>query len=265
MKLKFKRTNETIILNKKRTLYRIKTLVDFGNIKAGTKGGYVEFDENLSHDGLCWIADKAMAYGHSRVSGNGLLKDRAVIKDYVCVHGNGIVCGEAYLNKSVHVFDNGAVGGQSFLTGAATVSGNAVVYCTTLDGIRRFPNMQGLSIITDSARLEERGRLKGSATLRGNTLVRGHAFLTDRVVAGGNIVIGGAVHISDDVQLLGTVSLGGSCRLRGKVAICGKPGGLRIAGPSLLLCNTMVYGRGELYGIHLSGDEFYFATEKEAA
>lgn len=47
-------TNDTINLAG-RTLYRIKALRDFGNVKKGDLGGYVEKEENLSHNGSAWV------------------------------------------------------------------------------------------------------------------------------------------------------------------------------------------------------------------
>lgn len=34
-----------------RRLFRIRALIDFGNVKAGDLGGYVEKEENLSQEG----------------------------------------------------------------------------------------------------------------------------------------------------------------------------------------------------------------------
>ena len=36
---------------------------DFGNIKKGDFGGYVESEKNLSHEGNCWVYDGAKVYG----------------------------------------------------------------------------------------------------------------------------------------------------------------------------------------------------------
>ncbi|MDE5977041.1 MAG: hypothetical protein K2G70_01045 [Turicibacter sp.] len=35
------------------TLYRIRALRDFGDVKQGDVGGYIEKEENLSHEGYC--------------------------------------------------------------------------------------------------------------------------------------------------------------------------------------------------------------------
>ena len=45
------------------TLHRIKALRNFGDVKAGDIGGWIESEKNLSHDGLCWVYDKASDVG----------------------------------------------------------------------------------------------------------------------------------------------------------------------------------------------------------
>ena len=46
------------------TLRRIKSLIDFSDVKKGELGGFIEKEENLSHGGDAWV------YGNARVSGN---------------------------------------------------------------------------------------------------------------------------------------------------------------------------------------------------
>ena len=73
---KYKLTNEYIIyLGKK--FCQIKALKNFGNVKAGELGGYIEKEDNLSQYDNAWV------YGDTRVF------DEAIVKD------NAMVCGEA--------------------------------------------------------------------------------------------------------------------------------------------------------------------------
>lgn len=51
-------------------LYRIEALKDFGDVKAGDLGGYIEREDNLSHDGNAWVYDNAMVGDNARVYGN---------------------------------------------------------------------------------------------------------------------------------------------------------------------------------------------------
>ena len=73
------------------TLHRIKALIDFGDVKAGELGGYVEKETNLSQYGDAWV------YRHAQVFGNAWVRDNA------CVCGNGIVYGNAWLCGNAQV------------------------------------------------------------------------------------------------------------------------------------------------------------------
>ena len=61
-----------------RKLFQIKALVSFGDVTAGDLGGYIEKEENLSHDGDAWV------YGNARVYGDALIYSDA---DYICFKG----------------------------------------------------------------------------------------------------------------------------------------------------------------------------------
>ena len=76
---KYKLTQEFITIHG-HTLYRIEALHDFGDVKKGEKGGFIESEENLSHDGTAWVAGeakvagKAMVYGEARVYGEATVR-----------------------------------------------------------------------------------------------------------------------------------------------------------------------------------------------
>ena len=77
---KFKLTSEFIVDISGVKLFRIKALIEFGNVKAGDLGGYIEKEENLSHMGNAGVSGNARVSGYARVSGNG---------DYAYAHGFG--------------------------------------------------------------------------------------------------------------------------------------------------------------------------------
>ncbi len=68
MQRKYEFTGETKFApDKMTTLYRIKAIRDFGEVKAGDFGGWLEDEENLSHEGNAWVADEAMVCYDARV------------------------------------------------------------------------------------------------------------------------------------------------------------------------------------------------------
>lgn len=74
MNKKYELTDETQEWNG-RTLHRIRALADFGDVKAGELGGWIEKEENLSHNGNAWVYGDAQVCNNARVYGNaGIFK-----------------------------------------------------------------------------------------------------------------------------------------------------------------------------------------------
>ena len=52
------------------TLKRIRATMEFGIVKIGDLGGWIEKEENLSHEGKAWVYGDAEVYGYAEVFGN---------------------------------------------------------------------------------------------------------------------------------------------------------------------------------------------------
>ena len=63
---KYELTDESILIDGC-SIYRIKALKDFGRVKAGDLGGFVEREKNLSHEGDCWVCGDAQVFENARV------------------------------------------------------------------------------------------------------------------------------------------------------------------------------------------------------
>ena len=75
------------------TLYRIQALKDFSNVMAGDKGGWVEKESNLSHEGDAWIYGDAKVYEDAIVYGNAMIYGNAKVHGNAQVYGNEKVSG----------------------------------------------------------------------------------------------------------------------------------------------------------------------------
>ncbi|HIC0258176.1 TPA: hypothetical protein ACWZRV_001084 [Streptococcus agalactiae] len=62
-----------------KTLFRIKALISFKDIRKGEIGGYVEAERNLSQSGNAWVT------GNARVSGNAWVETS---NDYIVFKNN---------------------------------------------------------------------------------------------------------------------------------------------------------------------------------
>ncbi|MCZ2159157.1 hypothetical protein NPX99_07845 [Bartonella sp. 220] len=97
------------------TLYRIRALRDFGNVKAGDRGGFIEKEENLSHEGNCWVAGNAWVFNDAHVYGNAKVLGSARIKPKARVYDNAVICGASKIHGSVY--------GSAQVTGYHTIRG----------------------------------------------------------------------------------------------------------------------------------------------
>ena len=125
---KFELTSEFITNIFGTKLFRIKALIEFGNVKAGELGGFVEKEENLSQDGNAWVYDNARVYGDARVYGNACVCGDARVYSNACVCGNARVCDNARVYGNAWVYGNACVCGDAWVYDSARVYGDACVY-----------------------------------------------------------------------------------------------------------------------------------------
>jgi hypothetical protein len=92
MEKKYRLLEDDTITVSGRVLHRIEALRDFVYVKKGDKGGYVESEDNLSHEGSCWVADNALVCTNARVSGNAYVFGNA------CILGNAQISGGMITN-----------------------------------------------------------------------------------------------------------------------------------------------------------------------
>ena len=70
---KFEFTGETKTISlffRTATLHRIRAVAEFGLVKIGDLGGWIEKEENLSHEGKAWVCGDAEVCGDAKVWGN---------------------------------------------------------------------------------------------------------------------------------------------------------------------------------------------------
>ena len=70
---------ESKIIRNNKILYRIEALKDFGSVKAGAWGGFIESEYNLSQDGNCWIFWHAKVWGNIQITGDSIICGRSNI------------------------------------------------------------------------------------------------------------------------------------------------------------------------------------------
>lgn len=138
---KYELTEETIYVNG-HALHRIKALKGFGDVKKGDLGGYVETEDNLSHEGNCWIYDSAKAFGNARVSGNAKILNVAIVFGNARIYDNAVISEFAQVWNSAEVF------------GYARVFGHAKVYMVS--EVYGHSNIHGNAILSKYERIDDK-------------------------------------------------------------------------------------------------------------
>lgn len=106
MEKKYILTRNDIIKYNGHILYRIQAVKSFDKVKKGDLGGYVESEDNLSHEGNAWVKDDAWVFGDAFVADNSL------------VYGNAVIGGSARIGHSAKIY------GEAFIAGDAIIETN---------------------------------------------------------------------------------------------------------------------------------------------
>ena len=134
MNKKYELLKDDYIEYKGKTLYRIKALRDFGYIKKGELGGYIQSENNLSHEGDCWvygnacIYDNAKVYDNARVFDNAFVYDNAKVSGYACIYDNAKVYENARVYEHARVYGYAEVYGDSCIRGNVNIHGKTLIH-----------------------------------------------------------------------------------------------------------------------------------------
>lgn len=120
---KYEFTGEVKSIDEK-MLHRIRAVRDIPehNVKAGDLGGWLETEENLSHNGAAWVMNSAYVMGKARVMGKALVADSALVMDSAYVTGKARVTDSARVMGNARVMDAsdyiaiGAIGSRNDTT-----------------------------------------------------------------------------------------------------------------------------------------------------
>ena len=156
MNPKYELTNETITVRQK-TLYRIRALRSFSDVKEGDLGGYVESESNLSQFDNCWIYDEAKVFGDARVLHNATVHMNAQVYDQAQIND------DAFISKNASVCQRALVSGHATITDAAIVSGDAVIHGNAFVGNSAF--------VDDKAQILKYAIVNGYANIKGDAVV----------------------------------------------------------------------------------------------
>ena len=158
-----------------RTLYRIRALKDFSDVKRGELGGWVSSENNLSQEGNCWIYDEAKCmdnarmyddscmygysemydssrmYGYSKMYDSSEMHDSSTMYGSSIMYGNSMMCGYSKMFDNTEMFDDSAMYEYSVMYGYSIMFGNSEMYGDS--EMHDHSRMYGDSILKDEEKL----------------------------------------------------------------------------------------------------------------
>lgn len=126
MNTKYEFTGETKIV-KGVTLHRIKALKDFGKIRKGDIGGWIEAERNLSIYNTAWVFGQAQVYDNAFVAEGAIVADRAQIRGDASIYGNAGIYNEAQVYETARIFGTAQLYDRCHVCGYAAIGGSVCI------------------------------------------------------------------------------------------------------------------------------------------
>jgi len=175
-------------------LYRIRACKDFGGVRKGDLGGYIEKEENLSHEGTCWVYDNAKVWGNAeirddaKIFGSTEIYDSAVVQHNAWADGARVtIRGKAYIEDNASIYGSAEIFGSALIRGNASVGDNARIY--------------GHAVVKDRVRIGGNAEIFDFAQIYDSAVVGGYAKIYNRAKIGGNAKICGDAEVYGNAQL----------------------------------------------------------------
>lgn len=142
-----------------RTLYRIRALKNFSDVKAGDLGGWVQSVKNLSQEGNCWIYDEAMCMDRARVCDDCAMRDFSAMFGNSRMHDNAVMVDDTMAFDCSTMWDNSIMFGSSKRYDNSVMRGDSKMHdCSTISG---HSEMLGDSELCGDSELKEEEKLFG--------------------------------------------------------------------------------------------------------
>lgn len=188
MNNKYVLTDECITTLSGAVLHRIKSLKDFGDVKAGMLGGFIEKEENLNIYDNAWVGNNALVYDNAHVCGNAR------------VYGKASVYENSFVDGNAQIYNNARIRGDACVSDNARIYGNAGVRDNTL--VYEYAQVYGNACILDSSSIHGSAQVYDNACIRDDAHVYGNAQVYEGAIICGDATIYGNAIIREDSRII---------------------------------------------------------------
>lgn len=153
---KYEFTDETKIINGTvlRRIRAVRPIPEMG-VRAGTLGGFLQAERNLSQDCPAWVG------GGVCVMGSALVEDRAFVSGQTTVKGGAVIGGSAVVVGTPEVAAGVVVTGNAYVGGLARITESAQIY--------------GSVSIEGSVAISGYAKVHGAGSIKSNERIGSHA------------------------------------------------------------------------------------------
>ena len=194
---KYELVKSESIVHNGRTLYRIRALREFTisrgvAIKVGDIGGFVESENNLSQEDICWIFDDAKVYENAKVLDDAVIYKHAEIFGYAVIRKNAQVDDNAHICGAAEVFHNAKIYGNAVVTGKAQIYNNAQIH--------------GFAVVCGKAKIRNYAQIYDSACVSDEAEICGSSLVCNVAEIGKNKKIKNGKYIFKSLNVDETLS-----------------------------------------------------------
>lgn len=155
-------------------IYRIKALKDFGNVKKGDLGGWIEKEENLSQRGSSWVYPNSIVIGHAEILGNAKVKGYSIIEGHTTIYGNAYIKDTKINSNSAYIYNNAKVI-NSKIYGEVQIYNNAKIEKALIYNAEIYNN----AILQNGVVVDGNPRIAGNSRIIGNVKIEGYCLIAD--------------------------------------------------------------------------------------
>lgn len=199
-------------------LYRIRALIDFGDVKKGDLGGYIQREGNLSHERNAWVYDEAKVYGSAKVYGNAQIRYKSEVSCCAEVFGNAVLDDESFVSEYAKVYGDSKLFGNACVEWEAEVYGNAEISNGAL--IAGCARVYGDACVSDESVVWGRAEVYGEAEVFNYAYIEGHAKVYGNAMVYGHAEVKGNAEVYGIAKVFGNALVCDHVKVYGFGAIC---------------------------------------------
>lgn len=191
---KYKFTGETMQfeghrLRRIRYLGELKTYSTSGykEFLENPLGGWIESEENLSHDGDSCVLDDAKVFGNARVIDNAIVRGEAIVMDNAQITDGAMVLGNAIIRADTIISGN-----DTWIEGNSNIA-----FYNVFEHTSQFREKHGVSSHIHST-------FEGEVVIEGNSVIEATGLIVDCYFV--DVTINGSVNLESLERINAVIS-----------------------------------------------------------